>query len=71
LEACYVALAREAGLRRKGRDMLGDLVVSQMSVSLLRRELKILKGFKPQAPWMKKRIAEIEAELRVRASFHY
>lgn len=51
--------------------MLGTMIVQQMSAQQLRRELKTLKGFEPQAAWMQDRIKQIEAELRARASFHY
>lgn len=51
--------------------MLGTMIVQQMTVPRLRRELKMLKGFEPQAEWMRDRIKQIEDELRARASFHY
>lgn len=48
-----------------------NCIVSLMTPSQLRRELKVLRGLEPQAPWMQARIKDIEDELRVRASFHY
>lgn len=48
-----------------------NIVVTQMSVPRLKRELKMLKGFEPKSKAMLDRIRQIEAELRVRASFHY
>ncbi|MFA5952266.1 MAG: hypothetical protein WC807_18515 [Hyphomicrobium sp.] len=48
-----------------------NCIVSLMTPNQLRKELKVLRGFEPQAPWMQDRIKDIEAELRVRASFHY
>ncbi len=48
-----------------------NIIVQTMTVPRLRRELKTLKGFEPQADWMRDRIKQIEAELRVRKNFHY
>lgn len=59
------------GMKRAFAASRATDIVQTMSVPRLRRELKTLKGLEPQAPWMQKRVAEIEAELRVRASFHY
>jgi len=49
----------------------GAQIVQTMKTAHLRRERRIIQGFEPKAEWMKRRLAAIDAELRVRDSFHY